>query len=493
MRDIVSSPSNLSIAPAATMIISLYNAEKYISKCFDSLLNQTFQNFEVLAIDDCSTDNSLEVIKSYAQKFNGRLKIAKTKAHSGDNYVLRNIGIKLSSGEYIQFLNVTDMLTKTAIEELNTLAKNFDADVVSCEKYYETTDGTDIRAAQAESLVDKPTLEPEDLRERLQNIADGKYSLTVWNKLVRRNFLAENELLFPAPNDDIWIYGLIFFAKKFLRVPNAVYIRRMSETSELEMTPQQQINSELKPVLLDLKALDNLMSRHEFFAANPDCRFALLKNFIDMKFNRTIESAWKMEEDVIYSTIKETFGEKLGDYNILIPALCAALCGKKISAPLSMPRNNKKNRESDAEILAKFKRWFSIRLDIQLKTANKEDFKIISVSDDRAEIRKPEWFNRNGVGYVIQSYAGKLTVGFKIIDGGAITLNLKGLFYSDPKNKGKRIPYWVDYTKFAVNDKIIFNKLTPIWHDKPYTYTTEAKAGEEFTVNVEWLPHRGDT
>ena len=71
-------------------------------------------------------------------------------------------------------------------------------------------------------------------------------------------------------------------------------------------------------------------------------------------------------------------------------------------------------------------------------------------------------------------------------------LDLRGIWVPDPKDKNKHIPYWVDYTKLVVNDKVIFNKLTPFWHDKPYSYTVEAKAGEEVKISVEWLPHRSD-
>ena len=481
-----------------SIVVPLYNAEKFIGKCLDSLLAQTFQNFEVIVVDDCSTDNSRALAGDYAAKFGGRLKLFKTKKNSGNDYIPRNIGLKFSGGEYILFMNAGDMLTRTALEELYALAKKYDADVVACERYYEAApDGTNIQlnAAQEDDLAAEPTLETQDLRERIQNITDDKYLTTCWNKLVKRNLLTKNELPFPNGNigDDVWTYCLIFYAEKFLLVPNAFYIRRASKTSALEMTPQQQINSELKLVLLALKSFDELMSRHEFFKANPDCRFALLKKIIDVRFNQIVSSSWRLEEDVIYSTIKEAFGEKFGEYDVLIPALCAALFNKKLSSPLPIPRNRKKSRESDADILAKFKRWFSVRLDIQLKTTIQKDFQIVSVSDDKAEIRKPEWCNRNGVGYVIQSYAGKLTIVFKVIAGGTATFALKGLFYPDPQNKGKRIPYWVDYTKFAVNDKVIFNKLTPVWHDKPYNYTLETKAGEEITVSVEWLPHRGNT
>ena len=81
---------------------------------------------------------------------------------------------------------------------------------------------------------------------------------------------------------------------------------------------------------------------------------------------------------------------------------------------------------------------------------------------------------------------------FNVIEGGLILLNLRGLDFRAANDKSKRIPYWIDYTKFAVNDDVIFEESTPIWHDSPYDYKFEAKAGEQVKISIEWLPHRSD-
>ena len=126
--------------PAISVIIPLYNAEKYIGDCLDSILAQTFQNFEVIIVDDCSTDSSVDVVKSYLPKFNGRLKLTRTKKNLGNPGMPRNKTLGLSRGEYISFLDADDAITKTALEELYTVAKKFDADVVACEKFYQIPD-----------------------------------------------------------------------------------------------------------------------------------------------------------------------------------------------------------------------------------------------------------------------------------------------------------------------------------------------------------------
>ena len=119
-----------------SVVIPLYNAEKYVRECIISLLAQTFQDFEVIFVDDCSTDNSVAIVESYAPKFGGRLTLAKMEKNSGSGALPRNKGLSLAKGEYIQFLDADDTLIPTALEELYTLAKEYDADVVYCEKHF---------------------------------------------------------------------------------------------------------------------------------------------------------------------------------------------------------------------------------------------------------------------------------------------------------------------------------------------------------------------
>lgn len=106
-------------SPAISVIIPLYNAEKYLSDCLDSLLDQTFSDFEIIVVDDCSTDNSVAIVESYAPKFNGRLILTATKKNSGNaGYTARNKGFLFSRGEYVFFMDADDMIIETALEEL---------------------------------------------------------------------------------------------------------------------------------------------------------------------------------------------------------------------------------------------------------------------------------------------------------------------------------------------------------------------------------------
>ena len=188
--------------PAVSVIIPLYNAEEYIGDCLESVLLQTFQSFEVIVVDDCSTDNSCAVVESYIPKFNGRLRLYHTEKNSGGGgYLPRNKGLLLSRGEYIFFIDADDKITPTALKELTTLAEEYQADVVYCENFYTSDDdGTNLytKTKQIGDLAKEPTLEPEDLKERVKNIVSKRYLTVPWNKLVRRSLILSRK-----PQDDI--------------------------------------------------------------------------------------------------------------------------------------------------------------------------------------------------------------------------------------------------------------------------------------------------
>lgn len=171
--------------PAISVVIPMYNVAKYIGECLDSLLLQSFKNFEVIVVDDCSTDNSVAVVKSYSPKFNGRLKLTRTKKNFGTGGPPRNKAIELARGEYIFFVDADDAITPTALAELYPVAKNFDADIVACEKYFIVPDEfwhdkkfirtLEPVTVQTDKLVNAPTLITDDLSERVRRLIDAKF------------------------------------------------------------------------------------------------------------------------------------------------------------------------------------------------------------------------------------------------------------------------------------------------------------------------------
>ena len=325
---------SLTTPPLISVIIPLYNSEKHIGKCLESILVQTFRAFEVILVDDCSTDSSCKIVENYMPMFGGRLKLYHMDENTGSGALPRNKGLLLSRGKYVYNMDNDDMLTETALEELYTLAVDYNADVVYCEKFYEISpDGKHkrIQCHQEGGTVDAPTLESDDLKDRVQSIIDDRYYVVPWLKLIRRNLLIEHDIIFPGlkiSDDNIWHQGILFYAKRILRVPNIIYNYRLTETSILrtKKTPQVRMNFWIDPVLRGLKYLDKLMDGQNFFKENPYYRYLVLKKFISVRFLRVVSSSKELTEDVVYETIKSEYGKYFGEHDVLIPSLCTYIC-----------------------------------------------------------------------------------------------------------------------------------------------------------------------
>ena len=107
--------------PLISIIVPIYNVEKYLSKCIDSIINQTLENIEIILVNDGSTDSCAEIIESYANKDN-RIKVIHKK--NGGQSSARNMGLDIAKGEYIGFVDSDDYVSldlyKDVIESFNS-------------------------------------------------------------------------------------------------------------------------------------------------------------------------------------------------------------------------------------------------------------------------------------------------------------------------------------------------------------------------------------
>ncbi len=102
--------------PVVSVIMPCYNAEAYLPESIESVISQTFHNWELLVIDDCSTDNSAEIVRTYASK-DERIRMLRTEKPSGSATVPRNIGIQKAQGRYIAFLDADDQWFPEKLEQ----------------------------------------------------------------------------------------------------------------------------------------------------------------------------------------------------------------------------------------------------------------------------------------------------------------------------------------------------------------------------------------
>lgn len=169
-----------------SVLVPVYNTEKYLSKCLDSILCQTLEDIEIIITNDGSTDNSQNIIKAYAQK-DSRIKYSYQK-NSGLG-ATRNIGIEMARGEYIAFLDSDDWVEANCYEVMYQSAKKNDSDLVISDYFIDSLNHT--------------ALYKHELRTKQQYIGD---IMTIthafsWNKLYKRDLILNNGLKFPLRND----------------------------------------------------------------------------------------------------------------------------------------------------------------------------------------------------------------------------------------------------------------------------------------------------
>ena len=263
--------------PAVSVIIPMYNAEKYITACLESILAQTFQDFEVIVVDDCSTDNSFALAESFIPKFGGRMTLAQLEKNTGcEGSAPRNVGLKNSRGEYIFFVDADDFLVETAIEILYTAATQYSADVVYTSHYYfYSAEGKIQEVVDKESFGNEKMILTADDSEKLCEqlfTENGIYHMP-WTKFVKRKFLLENEIEFPmiiAGSDFIWTIQVVYYAKRFLRLPIALYfyVDNADSATRKKYIPDKKIVNTVKGFVMGAKILQDLSNKIDVLKRN---------------------------------------------------------------------------------------------------------------------------------------------------------------------------------------------------------------------------------
>ena len=188
-----------------SVIINVYNDEKHIAKCIESVLSQTYKNIEILIINDGSTDNTLNICKSYKDD---RIRIIDQK-NIGLS-MSRNVGIDNACGEYLYFVDSDDFIEKDTIDYLYGLIKKYNVMIASCGalKIYDynyrlKNDEEKIYIASSKEMIKKILLSKE-------------YAGTSWNKLTKKELFRDIRFEDRIVNDVVVTYKLYIKAKKIV-------------------------------------------------------------------------------------------------------------------------------------------------------------------------------------------------------------------------------------------------------------------------------------
>lgn len=198
-----------------SVIVPVYNSVDTIVRCAASLVNQTMENIEVIFVDDCSTDESLDLLHQIRQQFPEKVRLLQTKRNSGPGGA-RNIGLDAATGDYVGFVDSDDFVDGTMYEKLYKAAVEAQADVVDC-GFADESLGSYIFSVNPECTGDL------DDEKRCRLISKEGY---IWCKIFRRDLIEKNKLRFRESalmEDTDFIMCVWALASKVAVVPEVLY------------------------------------------------------------------------------------------------------------------------------------------------------------------------------------------------------------------------------------------------------------------------------
>lgn len=213
-----------------SVIVPVYNVEKYLGECLDSLCNQTFQDIEIICVNDGSTDSSLDILESYASK-DSRIKIL-TQQNQGPS-AARNNGLRNAYGKYIYFMDSDDILELDALEKLHDIAEKEDIDCVlfKLNNFYDET-----KEEFATDYYDMPYLKGivDGKVFSHRDIPDDVYHLPVSppGKLFKKDLIEDIEFVEGVIfEDNVFFIEALFKAKRLYFLDEYLYNRRIRKNS----------------------------------------------------------------------------------------------------------------------------------------------------------------------------------------------------------------------------------------------------------------------
>lgn len=269
-----------------SIILPVYNVEKYLRECLDSILNQTLQDFEIICINDESIDNSLEILNEYSSKDN-RVKVY-SKKNEGQG-IARNFGLKLAKGDFISFIDPDDWIEPTMLEDAYNAAIANNAIVVRFlhRAYFQET-----------KIFNKPhyknAIKPNAYNS-YQDIGQDclYYSNSPCNKIYKREFLISNNILFSDARiaEDQPFSIKLKLLSPFYYLDKVLYnyrIHNESTTFSKKHNPRKEIEI-CKDIIKDLHLEKELAEPFDYYIVNRlfkywnDSKFLFFKTYLEIR------------------------------------------------------------------------------------------------------------------------------------------------------------------------------------------------------------------
>lgn len=222
--------------PRISVILPVYNVDRYLEKCMDSILNQTFDDFELICIDDGSTDTSLSILKEYANK-DLRITIIIQKNQGAG--VARNKGIDIAKGKYLSFLDADDYIEATMLQKMYEQCEQHNAQIGICKAYFYDNVTSEVKpctfSVRSHEIPDKECFSCEEIKSSPFHALMG----WAWDKLYLKEFVIEYKLRFQeqrTTNDMYFVFMSLLYAKRISIIDEYLYYQRRNVSNSLSST-----------------------------------------------------------------------------------------------------------------------------------------------------------------------------------------------------------------------------------------------------------------
>ena len=300
--------------PAISVIIPIYNVENYLEECVYSVLRQEFQDFEIILIEDCSTDNSKEICNKI-KDIDSRIKLIYHTENKGPSSA-RNTGIKEATGKYITFIDSDDWIEHNFLLNMYNIAEKTNADVVSGGYTEYVLNDSHYIPSRKIQLVNNIAMMVEDKTDRINAMLKFSWSDVAWGKLYKRALFTKNEILrFEniLSEDELFHFLLTYLSDKYVFIPTTEYCYRQSPTSIMRGNGnKEKCKKALVSVLDCQKYVDEYIKiMNDIFVQNKQLSIVVKQWFANVFINNIYASSCRnLSAEDILSVASEVFEEK---------------------------------------------------------------------------------------------------------------------------------------------------------------------------------------
>ena len=217
-----------------SIIVPIYNGEKFLKECLSTIINQTYSNIEIICLNDGSTDNTDSIIRMFKDKDKRIIYINKKNTGVSNT---RNLGIKKASGKYLMFIDIDDIIENNTIEKLINIGDKEESDIVVCTNNLINKKGKERKLNISSIYSEKDNIkniEGEKTFEYLQDLGVGNQ---IWNKLIKKDLLIKNNIRFSEKmtydEDMFFNWKCILYAEKVNLLCEPLYKYRLTMNSAI--------------------------------------------------------------------------------------------------------------------------------------------------------------------------------------------------------------------------------------------------------------------